>query len=507
MFFINFKPMKHIKLIVIISLICLQSFGQDILFKEFSVTEKYESVGHALKDNNNLVFNFLKMPYQKINNNVYYQEADSAFYDVVKFNVDDLSIKSFPVKSKGDTVNYCWTNTCFLHPFDNRYYFCFANVDRTQITTPTNLPKIDFFIESFNTNLTNRIVTKFERMPTSSRNYFVTNKLIKKDSFIFAMSMDTNGNPKFCKLEFGTGKILDTVDCVDKFALNPISLGKSGFIKMNWLNDSTIILLSDLIHYININSMTLLDTTDITYPSLYDVPGVLKTNIFDAKDTSYIFCNPDGHIYKYFKINSKGVCKAIFEIPLNNYNPFNLRYPVLSWANFDFVYPNHIYTTALLGPPSSDTFAICHTNISGVTDWIKVFSSPGPNTFVSVYALEDSSVFGFVQVIQPSNSAKYDMYYIRLDKNGEVVAPLQNSIFMKSYSEIIIYPNPSNGEYFIGNINLNDIEKIEILSSNGQRIKQLDKSLKVNISDLPTDEYYITIKTLNKKITRKILKN
>jgi Secretion system C-terminal sorting domain len=499
--------MKKYFFIISILFCSTNSYSQNTLFGEYAITPYFEEVGAVNNSGYNLVFNYLRMPYNKISDNQFYEEADSAFYEVVKYNINNFSKKNYVVRSLTDTFSYCSTHTTIFNKFNNRYYFNFCIEKRSEIIDPNILKIIDYYVESYDTNMTNRIVVKLEKMPKISRSYAQANKLLEKDLFIYSISIDSfNEFPKICKLNLLNGNIIDTCNLIDKFSGLPPPFKHSGFIRMDWLNDSVIIIFSDIIQYVNVKTMTLFDSTNLYFPSINDAPnGAILTIKFNPVDTSYIFCGTVQNNYRYYRIHSDGKCLYKFEIPLSNYSPFSYTSIAKTFNNFDFNFSNHIYTSAVLFPPNSDTFAICHSNINGITNWIKILKSPGTNTSTNMIALEDSTLFAFINVAQPNDNEKSDIYYLRLNQYGNQVFPLGVESKFKEINNVIVYPNPSRGQFFIGNLHLEDINSINIYNTSGQLIKQIKPTLILNLNDFPAQNYIVEINTQTEKIIKSIL--
>ncbi|MDY7394678.1 spondin domain-containing protein [Aureibaculum sp. 2210JD6-5] len=75
---------------------------------------------------------------------------------------------------------------------------------------------------------------------------------------------------------------------------------------------------------------------------------------------------------------------------------------------------------------------------------------------------------------------------------------------------VSVYPNPSNGEISINNIGTHILEKAEIFSVNGQKVKefkQISKNNNLNITSLQSGLYFIKLKSDRGSTVKKIIVN
>lgn len=116
----------------------------------------------------------------------------------------------------------------------------------------------------------------------------------------------------------------------------------------------------------------------------------------------------------------------------------------------------------------------------------------------------------------PGAIIEYDILTFRCysDENFETYNPTEIECeYLTELNEPIlldlrIYPNPTNGEFIIENLDSNPI-RIELYSSNGQLIEQFDFKLsvnRINISDLNNGLYFIKLITERNSTIKKIIK-
>ena len=75
-----------------------------------------------------------------------------------------------------------------------------------------------------------------------------------------------------------------------------------------------------------------------------------------------------------------------------------------------------------------------------------------------------------------------------------------------SSDDIVVYPNPTKGEIFVKNHNLSDT-KVIIHNMNGQRVFNFKKEKNsINIKNLPTGTYILTLQQGIKLYQHKIIK-
>ncbi len=478
--------------------------AQDYNIKPYEVTLKSEILGPSRCKNNKLFFNFLKIQYGYMSNLNLLTEADTSFYDVRLVNLNDMTTKKTAIKSTIDTIRFCWTHTPIFDSTNNRYYFYSSKIARSSFNLNIKINKWieELYVDSYDTNMANQTSVKLERI-SQNRSYHQCNKLIKGDSLIYSVSLDSNFiYPLLCKLNLKTGALLDTVSLIDKFP--SYAPYHSGFFQMDWVNDSVIVLLSDYIQYYNVNNMKLLDTFLYTFPIWQDYapPSSVKFNILD---TSYNYYVSKDYKQAFYKITSKGIASKLFEIPINTISPFSTNDINAVPLNFDFIYDRHIYGANTTVLPTTDTFSLSHFSKSGNIDWIKIIQTPSLCAAVNIIAMEDSSVFVFIQCYQPDDNSKYDLYYLKVNQYGQEIFPTTIDSKIKLSNEIFVYPNPSNGKFYLANILVNDIKTINLLNSNGQKIKILSNSIQMDLSDYPNGNYFVEIVTTkNERILKKI---
>ncbi len=84
---------------------------------------------------------------------------------------------------------------------------------------------------------------------------------------------------------------------------------------------------------------------------------------------------------------------------------------------------------------------------------------------------------------------------------------------LKSKNDIVLFPNPSNGKFYlnipssisISNISVYDALGRKVRTINPEKLTKKDNMILLNISDLPNGEYHINIRSNEKDISKKIL--
>jgi len=84
---------------------------------------------------------------------------------------------------------------------------------------------------------------------------------------------------------------------------------------------------------------------------------------------------------------------------------------------------------------------------------------------------------------------------------------------LKAKTVINIFPNPSNGKFYLNipigitieNISVYDALGRKAKSINSDKLSKKDNLIYLNISDLPNGEYHLNIRSNEKEISKKIL--
>jgi len=106
-------------------------------------------------------------------------------------------------------------------------------------------------------------------------------------------------------------------------------------------------------------------------------------------------------------------------------------------------------------------------------------------------------------------SSQWDSYTTDTCNNlaSKIAKPIEEEIV--DSDEIIIYPNPSDGNFYVGFDNLDTTYSIEIISFAGQKVfeKQNTTDAAIAVSHLPKGIYVVQIITDSKTIIKKIIIN
>jgi hypothetical protein len=434
---------------------------------------------------------------------------DSAIYEVRQIDFSTGNQKVYKEKYKADTTFW----PVVFEPFYNKYNArIYLNNSKISVNTiydnqfSFNIHRY-FNIVSFDSNLLNRTSVQLPIFLDSARSYFQANKLIYKDSFIYAINCDTAlKTPYLCKFDLNDGHFLDSLKMVNRY------FDASFFTyykKLDLLNDSTMVCLSsDYISFVNLNSMKLIDTFPLKWTFFTNVPKIGNVK-FNATDSSYIFNG--GHYITnfYYKISAKGFITKIFEVPVAQISALDNRLNFIDNYNWDFMYPNHIYTALRPIAPLTDSIVLFHSNMAGITDWIRFIKLPEQGAKVTVTAMNDSSVIGIVNVFkaQPANANDlYDAYYFKVDKNGNQIFPLKVNEEKPFDSDLVIYPNPTSNNIYLVNLHLTEIVSMKLIDSKGVFVKKIAPSLMMSLDEIATGNYFLCVETKTKRIVRSVIK-
>jgi len=89
--------------------------------------------------------------------------------------------------------------------------------------------------------------------------------------------------------------------------------------------------------------------------------------------------------------------------------------------------------------------------------------------------------------------------------NLQEVLAIENQELKNSIS---IYPNPSNGEIFINSSNLHTLEKVELYTVNGKKVKEyfdLSDKKSLDFSSLQKGLYFLKVASNNKSVVKKVV--
>jgi Secretion system C-terminal sorting domain len=483
---------------------CNSICAQQYVLQPLEVSPTANEIGKVLQNNNLLCYTAYNMLFNNIGDTAILINADTCFNEFVLLDINTQAKKKIVLKSTLDTIKYSLTKTPFFNNYNQKYYFITCNAPNI-VEKNSTVRTQELYVTAIDSNFKNTVSVKLQHLPFYG-SYEISNKLYHIDSFVYALYNDTFNHFTFTSLNLIDGSVKDTVSLINKFP-------NSGYISLDWLNDSIVVILSDFIHYINVRTMTIQDTVSVYWVnplSEYVTPLTLKFNITDS---SYIF-NGDPNLtipkYYYEKIKANGSIVKLFNFPV--YDSLGASFPSTIGPNYncwDYYSLDNIYTS-LMAYPFTDDVIIGHSNINGITDWIKIFpANIGKKVgLVTLKALNDGSVFAVVMTNENDTSfGKYDAYYITLDKYGNQTSyPLGNTDIKPTTIAPIIYPNPCTNKIIIGNINLQDIKSISILNTLGQFVKNMNASLILDLADLKTGNYILQIKTTSDISAKQFLK-
>jgi hypothetical protein len=137
------------------------------------------------------------------------------------------------------------------------------------------------------------------------------------------------------------------------------------------------------------------------------------------------------------------------------------------------------------------------------------------NNNYPIYIIEGiGSDYGLIQK-SPSNNTDFPYYILNcFNQNGQTLYPgtstncqLITSIITidNTSSQIKVFPNPSNGSFTVDFDNLKNVKEIRILDLLGKIVfqKSINKQSKINIDNLPSGVYILTVIDNENKMTNK----
>lgn len=110
--------------------------------------------------------------------------------------------------------------------------------------------------------------------------------------------------------------------------------------------------------------------------------------------------------------------------------------------------------------------------------------------------------------------AGYDAFIARFQDNGgadyKSLEFFKDSLSKTENASIIIYPNPSNGNFKIASINNEQITGISIFDLLGRNVySKIDEisndEVEINLSFLQQGNYFVTVSTLNNKYIEELV--
>jgi Secretion system C-terminal sorting domain len=499
--------MKKLYFIIYFWGITLNTFSQQYNLLPLEVSKDIDEIASIEQNKNILFYENYKMGYNSIGDTSALIASDTCFAECTFFDMNTLLKTKYKLKSSLDSIVFNFTKLPYFNSFDNNYYFIEGKVSNKKINSKySNIIRTQNLHVTRYNNLAQKVKTVKLENQQNYGSYGFCDKLYFKDSIVYALYVDTFNNWTFTSLSLLDGHVIAKVPMINKFP-------NGGFLNMSWLNDSVIVAYSDYIHYVNVKTMTLLDTVNTTWADPLNDAILASTLLFNKEDSSFIFngqASVATNTYIYVKTKANGQNVRMFTYPVFDSISFTTQESIYQHYNcWDFKTLDNLYT-ALMVYPFSENIIIGHTLKNGITDWIKVFPANVGKKVATVvlHALDNDGVFAVVNCFEnDSSQSKYDAYYIALDKYGNQTSyPLGNTDIKPTTIAPIIYPNPCTKKIIIGNINLQDIKSLSILNTAGQLVKRISPTLILDVSNLNGGNYYLQIKTDKKNICTPFIK-
>ncbi len=177
------------------------------------------------------------------------------------------------------------------------------------------------------------------------------------------------------------------------------------------------------------------------------------------------------------------------------------------WDNLSFIDKNNIYMLGTYNfspnPYETEPSWLCVNNLNdslGLT-WQKIIGGDAYYNATNIIATEDGGCFISSTRSDNTNSYDYDMYFLKLDPNGNITH-INGEPSEQKAKEVILYPNPATTELTIqkavqvGNCN------VEFYNMEGKKVfyqELISNTTKIDISSLQKGSYIYKI-TDNSKI-------
>ena len=140
---------------------------------------------------------------------------------------------------------------------------------------------------------------------------------------------------------------------------------------------------------------------------------------------------------------------------------------------------------------------------------IDVFASDAGTDSGTTYITDNNDTNPAANMFSLQNTAPFSDQII-----GTFIFTFQMEVLSVNDNElkraVSVYPNPSNGKLLINNSSNQILEKAEIFSVSGQKVKefrQISKNKSLNISSLQSGLYFLRVKSDRASTIRKIIVN
>jgi hypothetical protein len=416
--------------------------------------------------------------------------VDSSVITLQAFDLQTQAVKEYKVKYHEDTVVVPFYRKPLRSKGSDRVFFWgyLAKVPSDTSAAVFAYSKRAQVLISADTSLNDVHVVRLQYI-ASNFAYTNYNWLVNDDSSAYIVASDSLHHV-LCKFSTINGQLLDTMTVPggDGIAL---------------LNDSLMACGSFTGTYIvNVKNHTLVSSHPFTTSiSLLYLGLVMSPRlVYYAKDKSWRYCaRYNFNRYMQFSINKYGIYDSVGSIRIETVPPLstpgisNAESPYMQAFTGDSIF---YLTFKSLGP--SPYYAICRVNTNGITEWINVYEVPNAiRSNATTVAMQDGSVVSLFSVVQDANGLDSStVYYVHVDASDADI-PLSNTMHVPK-TTMQIYPNPSNNDIFIANINRSDIKQCTIMSTNGYTCKApIQSNLSIDISALAVGSYVLQVELTN----------
>ena len=236
------------------------------------------------------------------------------------------------------------------------------------------------------------------------------------------------------------------------------------------------------------------------------IPSNLKAssnNVYNFSDTTYILSG-------VLPSNNNDIAVVIADTTHNSVYTFCAEREefdfIAFWDNLSFIDNNNIYlvgtTNMSYNPYEKEPSWILVNNLNDTLgiNWQKIIGGDAYYCVMNIIATEDGGCFIAATRSDKTNYYDYDMYFVKLDSNGNVTHINGEELITQKK---LIYPNPTSGIINLDSPNSNSEITVNIYDTKGILIIQkvfTEKQTSLNLSNNPAGIYFYHIISENKII-------
>lgn len=172
----------------------------------------------------------------------------------------------------------------------------------------------------------------------------------------------------------------------------------------------------------------------------------------------------------------------------------------------------------VINKPKAD-ISISRINSKGIIFDDFLISNTNQQYNWTIKNIKDSILFTSTRKTDSFEFANYGTYYIQLNvlnppHNCETryldtfeLTKLPTNLLQNFKIKASVYPNPSNGNFYIESENFDEITALEVIDVSGRTILNLNVQKQVNITELKSGLYFLKITSANSSQLYKIIRN